>query len=85
MRWLPLGVVSRWAFEQGPLEVAFWRAALGAVLFGMQAALLQKVRLERLDGWAVLGFGPVGISLFYGAYQLAIESGGPPWPRGGGP
>lgn len=38
--------------------------------------MLQKVRLERLDGWAVLGFGLVGISLFYGAYQLAIESGG---------
>lgn len=76
--WGLLGVVSRWAFEQGisPLEVAFWRAALGAVLFGMQAALLQKVRLERPDRWAVLGFGLVGISLFYGAYQLAIESGG---------
>ncbi|WP_297563824.1 DMT family transporter [Meiothermus sp.] len=76
--WGLLGVVSRWAFEQGvsPLEVAFWRAALGAVLFGAQAVLIQKVRLERADGWAVLGFGLVGISLFYGAYQLAIGSGG---------
>ncbi|GIW34120.1 DMT family transporter [Meiothermus sp.] len=76
--WGLLGVVSRWAFEQGvsPLEVAFWRAALGAGLFGAQALLMQQVRLERPDRWAVLGFGLVGISLFYGAYQLAIESGG---------
>ncbi|RIH76771.1 putative inner membrane transporter YicL [Meiothermus hypogaeus] len=76
--WGLLGVVSRWAFEQGvsPLEVAFWRAALGAGLFGAQAVLMQQVRLERPDRWAVLGFGLVGISLFYGAYQLAIESGG---------
>ncbi len=76
--WGLLGVVSKWAFEQGvsPLEVAFWRAALGAILFGAQAIWIQKVRLERPDRWAVLGFGLVGISLFYGAYQLAIESGG---------
>lgn len=76
--WGLLGVVSRWAFEQGvsPLEVAFWRAALGAGLFGAQAVLMQQVRLERPDRWPVLGFGLVGISLFYGAYQLAIESGG---------
>ncbi|GIW36015.1 MAG: membrane protein [Meiothermus sp.] len=76
--WGLLGVVSRWAFEQGvsPLEVAFWRAALGAGLFGAQAVLMQQMRLERPDRWAVLGFGLVGISLFYGAYQLAIESGG---------
>jgi len=76
--WGLLGVVSRYAFEQGvsPLEVAFWRAALGAVLFGAQAALMRKVRLERSDAGAVLGFGLVGISLFYGAYQLAIQSGG---------
>lgn len=76
--WGLLGVVSRWAFEQGvgPLEVAFWRATLGAVLFGSQAVLIQKVRLERADAGAVLGFGLVGISLFYGSYQLAIGSGG---------
>lgn len=56
--------------------MAFWRAALGAVLFGAQALLMQKVRLERADAWAVLGFGLVGISLFYGAYRAAIGSGG---------
>ncbi len=73
-----LGVVSKWAFEQGvsPLEVAFWRAALGAVLFGTQAILIQKAYLQRQDLPAVAGFGLVGVSLFYGAYQLAIQSGG---------
>jgi len=76
--WGLLGVVSKWAFEQGvsPLEVAFWRAALGAVLFGTQALLVQKVYLQQRDLPAVAGFGLVGVSLFYGAYQLAIQSGG---------
>ncbi|WP_027883346.1 DMT family transporter [Meiothermus rufus] len=76
--WGLLGVVSKWAFAQGvsPLEVAFWRATLGAVLFGAQALWIGKVHLERTDRLAVLGFGLVGISLFYGAYQLAIQSGG---------
>ncbi len=76
--WGLLGVVSKWAFEQGvsPLEVAFWRAALGALLFGAQAIWIQKVHLEQADRLAVLGFGLVGISLFYGSYQLAIQSGG---------
>ncbi|WP_199489959.1 DMT family transporter [Meiothermus sp. QL-1] len=76
--WGLLGVVSKWAFAQGvsPLEVAFWRAALGAGLFGLQAFLTRQTRIEPADRWAVLGFGLVGISLFYGAYQLAIGSGG---------
>ncbi len=76
--WGLLGVVSKLAFEQGvsPLEVAFWRAALGAVLFGTHAFLIQKTHVQRKDLPAVAGFGLVGISLFYGAYQLAIQSGG---------
>ncbi|WP_299428847.1 EamA family transporter [uncultured Meiothermus sp.] len=76
--WGLLGVVSKAAFEQGvsPLEVAFWRAALGAVLFGAQAFLIQKMLVLRKDLLPVAGFGLVGISLFYGAYQLAIQSGG---------
>jgi len=76
--WGVLGSVSKLVFEQGvsPLEAAFWRAALASIVFGTHAVVIQKVRVNPRDLPAILGFGLVGIALFYGAYQMAIQTGG---------
>lgn len=83
--WGLLGPVARVALRDGvaPLEIAFWRAVLGGVLFATHAVVMRirdpgnparVVRGRNLG--VVLGFGLVGVSLFYSAYQLAIERGG---------
>lgn len=76
--WGLLGSVSKWVFEQGisPLEAAFWRAVLAWVLFASHAFAIRQTKLQTKDLWPVLAFGLVGISLFYGGYQMAIQTGG---------
>lgn len=76
--WGLLGPVARVAFQAGvsPLEVAFWRASLGGLLFAGHAVLRRDLTIARRDVPAVAGFGVVGVSFFYLAYQLAIETGG---------
>jgi drug/metabolite transporter, DME family len=76
--WSLLGPVSRVAFEAGvePLEVAFWRAALGAALFGIHAFALRAPLPQRKD-LPVFGlFALVGGTLFFASYQFAVDSGG---------
>jgi len=88
--WGLLGPVARVAFVEGvsALEVAFWRAALGGGLFGVHLLVLayrrrvapsdahRRLRIRRGDLPAMFGFGVIGVALFYGAYQLAVEAGG---------
>lgn len=76
--WGLLGSVSKLVFEQGvsPLEAAFWRAVMAWFLFAGHAVALRQVRIQPKDLLPVLAFGLVGISLFYGGYQMAIRSGG---------
>jgi len=76
--WGLLGSFSKLAFQEGitPLEVAFWRAAIGSVLFGAHALVLRQARVAPRDLPAVLGFGVLGISVFYAAYQFAVRTGG---------
>jgi len=76
--WGGIGPVARYAFAQGmtPLEVAFWRALFGWVIFGTQAVRMKKTRVHNRHLPWVLGFGLWGVSLFYGSYLLAIEHGG---------
>jgi len=76
--WATLGPVARVAFEAGvtPLEVAFWRALLGGVLFGVHRGLFRSARLERRHVGPVVGFAVVGVGVFFGAYQLAVDAGG---------
>jgi drug/metabolite transporter (DMT)-like permease len=42
--WGGIGPVSRYAFSHGmaPLEVAFWRALFGWVVFGLQAVKMRQ-------------------------------------------
>ncbi len=76
--WALIGPVSRFAFAEGvgPLEVAFWRAAFGSVLFGLHTVLTRAPRVARSDWPAMALFGLLGVSLFYSAYLLAVEEGG---------
>lgn len=76
--WGLIGPVVRVAFDQGisPLELAFWRALLGGLLFGLHAGFIGRTRVERPDLGLILGFGVVGVALFFGAYQFAVKTGG---------
>ncbi|HEX2190834.1 MAG TPA: DMT family transporter, partial [Longimicrobiaceae bacterium] len=76
--WGLLGPVSRVALQEGlgPLEIAFWRATVAAALFGVHAALRRRVRVQRRDLPAVVGFGLVGVAFLYGAYFMAVREGG---------
>jgi drug/metabolite transporter, DME family len=76
--WGAIGPVSKLAFANGmaPLEVAFWRAVLGWVLFAGHATALREVRVKRGDLLPVLGFGLWGVTIFYGSYQVAVQAGG---------
>lgn len=76
--WALIGPVSRLAFAEGltPLEVATWRAGLGWVCFAVHALATGQTRAAARD-LPILGlFGLAGVSLFYGSYQLAVQSGG---------
>lgn len=76
--WGFVGPFSKLAFEQGvtPLEVAFWRAFLAWILFGLHAVAQRQVNIEQKDIPTIVIFGIAGVALFYGSYQLAVEKGG---------
>jgi DME family drug/metabolite transporter len=76
--WASLGVASRGVLAAGvpPLELAFWRAALGGLLFALQAARARAMRVEHRDRPAVAAFAVVGVAVFYLAYLLAVREGG---------
>ncbi|MFC4425693.1 DMT family transporter [Deinococcus navajonensis] len=76
--WGLLGILGKQAQGSGvgALEVAFWRAALGGGLFALHAAVTRSALPRGRDLLVTLGFGVLGVSVFYGAYQLAVRSGG---------
>ncbi|HEX7241337.1 MAG TPA: EamA family transporter, partial [Longimicrobiaceae bacterium] len=76
--WGLLGPASRFALREGvdPLEIAFWRAVLAAVLFAAHTAARRRMRVAPRDLPAVAGFGLVGVAFLYGAYFLAVREGG---------
>ena len=77
--WGLIGMISKGILAEGvtALEVAFWRALLGGVLFLLHAGLNRKLRLERpQDALPMAGFAVVGVSLFYASLIQAIDSGG---------
>ena len=76
--WGLLGPVSRLALRDGiePLEVAFWRATLATALFAAHCLARRQTRVARRDLPAVLGFGVVGVALFYLSYFQAVQQGG---------
>ena len=72
--WGLIGPLSKFLFAEGitPLEVAFWRSVIGWGLFAAQAALRGAGRARTGDLPVLAAFGLVGVSLFYGSYQIAI-------------
>ncbi|MBI9091124.1 MAG: EamA family transporter [Desulfobacterium sp.] len=78
MLWGLLGPFARVAFHEGvpPLEVAFWRAVLAWLLFASQALVQQRVRVKRRDLPGLALFGFICVTLFFGAYQVAVAKGG---------
>lgn len=76
--WGLLGILGKQAQAAGvgALEVAFWRAALGGGLFVLHAALTRSPLPRGRDLLVTVGFGLVGVSVFYAAYQLAVQAGG---------
>lgn len=76
--WGVLGPFSRYAFSHGiaPLEVAFWRATLAWGLFAVHAVVIRETRVERRDIGHLIVFGVLGVAVFFGSYQIAVERGG---------
>jgi len=76
--WGVLGPFSRYAFSHGiaPLEVAFWRATLAWGLFAVHAVVIRETCVERRDIGHLIVFGVLGVAVFFGSYQVAVERGG---------
>ena len=76
--WGMIGPLSRLAFTEGiaPMEVAFWRAVIAWLFFGGHALLAREFRVQRRDFPNLFLFGVLGVTCFYGSYQLAVNMGG---------
>lgn len=73
--WGLIGPVSRLIFREGldPLEAAFWRAVLAWGFFAVHAFIKKETGLRKQDIPGITAFGLTGVSLFYGAYQIAVS------------
>jgi len=73
--WGILGPLSKLALGEGvsPMEIAFWRAAFGSLLFGTHALVTKCIGIHRKDIIPMACFGFISVAVFYGSYQLAIE------------
>jgi len=73
--WGVIGVFTKYILAAGvsALEIAFWRALIGWVFFLIHALAAGQARAHRTDLPALLGFGFICVTMFYGAYQLAIR------------
>ncbi|MGE4298193.1 MAG: DMT family transporter [Desulfovibrionaceae bacterium] len=76
--WGLIGPVAKFAFAAGaePLEVAFWRAAFGALFFGVHCIATGAYKARPRDAGVFAMFGVVGVAVFFGSYQVAVKEGG---------
>ncbi len=77
--WGFIGPLGKMAYSQGisPLEVAFWRALLAWFCFGTEILIRRKtVKISQRDLFPLVLFSVLCVTLFYGAYQVAVEQGG---------
>jgi DME family drug/metabolite transporter len=77
--WALIGVYTRQLADQGidALSVAAWRALLGGACFVLHAVVtrVRRPAMTRADIGGLALFTVVGVSLFFAALPLAIESG----------
>ena len=59
-----------------PLEISFWRAAIGGSLFLAHAGLRAEKRPARKDLAGVAALGFIGVAAFYVCFNLATTTGG---------
>ncbi len=76
--WSLLGSLSRLCFAHGmePLEVAFWRAALGGGCFFIHAVCCGQLRAKPADAFVFCAFGVFGVAVFFAVFQFAIRESG---------
>ncbi len=76
--WALLGPVAKFGFADGmaPLDVAFWRATIGGLCFALHARRHNLLRIRPVHAPVFILFGVVGIALFFGSYQLAVQGAG---------
>ena len=76
--WGMLGVLGARALALGvaPLEIALVRAIGGGALFAAHAVVTRARFPRGRDLATTIGFGLIGVSVFYGAYLAAVAAGG---------
>jgi drug/metabolite transporter, DME family len=76
--WGLLGPVARIALQEGlqPLELGFWRALIAGSLCALVSMGRRTAPIPRREIPGVLGFGVVGVAIFYAAYFQAVDLGG---------
>jgi drug/metabolite transporter, DME family len=76
--WSLIGVIATKARRLGiePLEISFWRAAIGGALFVIHAAVRAEKRPARSDTPGVAMLGLIGVAAFYVCFNLATTTGG---------
>lgn len=78
LMWGLIGPVAKIAFlyGMGPMEVAFWRTAMGWAFFAVHALAARETRADRRDAPAFLAFGLLAIGGLYAFYVNAVQLGG---------
>lgn len=76
--WGLLGIFGTQAQREGvsPMEVSFWRAVIGTLLFGAQALAMRAAFPRGRDLAVTAAFGVIGVGVFYSSYQVAVREGG---------
>jgi len=76
--WATIGPAARFALRASiaPLEISFWRATIGGILFALHATARGRLRIARRDLPAVGGFALFGVTILYWSYFRAVELGG---------
>ncbi|MBQ4132435.1 MAG: DMT family transporter [Desulfovibrionaceae bacterium] len=76
--WGLIGPLGRFGLNAGlePMEVAFWRAAVGGLFFGIHAAVSGKWRIDIKRRIIFCLFGIPGVAVLFFVYQVGVKEAG---------